>query len=100
MKASKAKRTPARTRKLPPEAAALPAIDKAPLSAFRELESPIRDLERAANVAFLMTMRDGECDNDSEDEPLALFAVEQVERHAAELCKQFYRAFEGKAVQS
>jgi hypothetical protein len=100
MKTRKAKRTPARTRKLPPKAAALPAIAQSALSAFRDLEAPIRNLERAANVAFLMTMRDGERDNDSEDEPLALFAVEQVERHAAELCKQFYRAFEGNAVQS
>ena len=77
----------------------VPAINQVELSALRDLEAPIRDLERAAQIAFLMTMHDLERDNDSEDEPL-MFAVEQVERHAAELCKQFYRAFEGKAVQS
>ena len=95
MKTRKAKRAPARIK-----TAARAANTQATLSAFHNLEGQIRDLERAANVAFLMTMRDGECDNDSEDEPLALFAVEQVERHAAELRKQFYAAFVGKAVQS
>ncbi|HZL67220.1 MAG TPA: hypothetical protein VFC29_07805 [Candidatus Limnocylindrales bacterium] len=76
----------------------VPAINQVELSALRDLETPIRDLERAAQIAFLMTMRDDERDNDSEDEPLALFAVEQVERLTAELREKFYRA--GKAVQS
>jgi hypothetical protein len=83
MKTRKAKRAPARIK-----TAARAANAQATLSAFHNLEGQIRDLER------------GECDNDSEDEPLALFAVEQVERHAAELRKQFYAAFVGKAVQS
>jgi hypothetical protein len=86
--------------KKPPKVAAQSAVDQAALSAFRDLEPTIRDLERAANVAFLMTMHDGELDDNSEDEHLALFAVEQVERHATELREQFYRACDGKAVQS
>jgi hypothetical protein len=91
-------RKPAKkTAKKPPKVAAQSARDQAELSAFRDLEPTIRDLERAANVAFLMTMHDGELDDNSEDEHLALFAVEQVERHAAELRKQFYRAAEGNA---
>ena len=93
MKAHKAKRSLARTK---PAA----VINQAALSAFRDLESPIRNLERAANVAFLMTIRDSEEDKEGADENLALFAIEQVERLAAELCKQYYRAFEGNAVQS
>ena len=97
MKARKAKRTPSPAHT---KTAAVPAIDRAALSALRDLEVPVRDLERAANVAFLMMMRDSELDDDSEDERLGLFAVEQVERLAAELCKQFYRASEGKEVQS
>jgi hypothetical protein len=98
MKNRKAKRTPARTRKSPPKAAALPAIDQAALSAFHDLEAPIRVIERAATVAYLMTMREEGPREKSEG--LALFAVVQVEQLAAELCKQFYRAYEGKAAQS
>ena len=98
MKTPKAKRAPARTRKSPPKAAALPAIDQAALSAFHDLEAPIRDLERAAQIAFLMTMHDLELDHDSEEERLGLFAVEQVERLTAELREKFYLAC--KAVQS
>jgi hypothetical protein len=78
----------------------VPTINQVELSALRDLEAPIRDLERAAQIAFLMTTHDLELDDDSEDERLGLFAVEQVERHAAELRKQFYAAFVGKAVQS
>jgi hypothetical protein len=77
-----------------PKAAARSAGDQAALSALRDLEPTIRDLQRAANVAFLMTMRE------EESEGLALYAVEEVGRHAAELCKQFYRAVEGNAAQS
>jgi hypothetical protein len=86
--------------KKPPKVAAQSAGDQAALSAFRNLEEPIRDLERAANVAYLMTMHDSELDDDSEEERLGLFAVCQVERLTADLCKQFYRAWDGKAVQS
>jgi len=78
----------------------VPAINQVEISALRDLEAPIRDLERAAQIAFLMTTHDLELDDDPEDERLGLFAVEQVERHAAELRKQFYAAFEGNAVQS
>jgi hypothetical protein len=79
--------------KNPPKVAAQSAVDQAALSAFRDLEAPIRVLERAANVAYLMTMREEGPRDKSEG--LALFAVVQVEQLAAELCKQFYRAFEG-----
>jgi hypothetical protein len=75
--------------KKPPKVAAQSAVDQAALSELRDLEPTIRDLQRAANVAFLMTMRE------EEGEGLALYAVEEVGRRAAELCKQFYRAFEG-----
>jgi hypothetical protein len=85
------------TKKLP-KAAAQSARDQATLSALRDLEVPIREIERAANIAYLMTMR--EEGTGQEAEGLALFAVCQVERLAAELCKQFYRASEGKEVQS
>jgi hypothetical protein len=77
--------------KKPPKVAAQSAGDKAALSALRDLEPAIRDLQRAANAAFLMTMRE------EEGEGLALYAVEEVERRAGELCKQFYRAVEGNA---
>jgi|ERR1035437_9670394 hypothetical protein len=100
MKTRKAKRTLALTRKSPPKVAARSAGDQATLSALRNLEEPIRDLERAANIAFLMTMHDRELDDDSEEERLALFAVSQVERLGTELREQFYRACDGNAVQS
>jgi hypothetical protein len=83
-----------------PKAAAQSAIDQAALSALRDLESPIRDLERAALVAYLMTMHDDEYGDDEHHESLGLFAVEQFERLATELREQFYRASEGKAVRS
>jgi hypothetical protein len=81
----------------PPKVAARWADDQAALSALRDLEAPVRDLERAANIAFLMTMHDAELGDDSEDERLALFAVCQVERLATKLREQFYRAGDGKA---
>jgi len=86
--------------KKPPKVAARSAGDKAALSALRDLEAPVRDLERAANIAFLMTMHDAELNDDSKDEGLALFAARQVERLATELREQFYRAGDGKAAQS
>ncbi len=98
MKTRKAKRTPARTKKSPPKVAVQSARDQAALSAFHDLEAPIRVLERAATVAYLMTMREEGPREKSEG--LALFAVVQVEQLAAELCKQFYRAYDGKEVQS
>jgi hypothetical protein len=84
--------------KKPPKVAARSAGDQAMLSALGNLEEPIRDLERAANVAYLMTMHEEEAGKEAEG--LALFAVCQVEQLAANLCKQFYRAYEGKEVQS
>jgi hypothetical protein len=84
--------------KKPPKVAAQSAVDQAALSALRDLEAPVRELERASNIAYLMTMREEGPREKSEG--LALFAVIQVERLAAELCKQFYRAYEGKAAQS
>jgi hypothetical protein len=78
-----------------PKAVAQSARDQAALSALRDLEAPIREIERAANISYLMTMR--EEGTGQEAEGLALFAVCQVERLAADLCKQFYRASEGNA---
>src|ERR1019366_2254762 len=45
----------------------VPAINQVELSALRDLEAPIRDLARAAQIAFLMTTHDLELDNDPED---------------------------------
>ena len=57
-----------------------------------EVEMKIRDVERAAKIAFLMMMHDAE---NKHDEPLAMFAVEQTERLAGELREVFYSSIEG-----
>lgn len=59
--------------------------------AFWDLECQIGDLERAAHIAFHMAMHDLE---NPEDEPLGLFAIEQVERLASELRASFKAARE------
>ena len=66
-------------------------------SAFADLEARIRDVNRAARIAFLMTL--DYADGDEED-CLGLFAAEQCERLTSELVKAFYAACDGKAVQS
>jgi|SRR6185437_13025817 len=82
--------------KTPRKIAQKPPSDNEVASAFRSLESSVRDIERAARVAFLMTMREGEVDD---NEGLALYAVCEVERHAAELRDKFYSAWDGKAAE-
>ena len=49
-----------------------------------DLENQICDLDRAARIAFLVTMHDAE-------ERLGLFTIEQVERLASELRADFDR---------
>ena len=68
------------------------------LSPLLDLENQICDLDRAARIAFLMTMRDLE--SDEGDDLLGLFAVEQVERLAKELRDAFNNATAGKAVRT
>jgi hypothetical protein len=87
-----------KTRKAKRTRAAPPTIARDARSALYNLEAPIRDLERASNIAYLMTMREQEDGNAAEG--LALFAMVQVEQLAAALRKQFYSACEGKAVKS
>jgi hypothetical protein len=74
-----------------------PSDEKAELRRLHDLEPRIRDLKRAATIAFEMTMKALEGDD---DDSLALFAIEQTEKLAAELCKQFYATSECKAVRS
>ena len=75
----------------------LRVVQKAPAS-YSDLESRICDLDRAARIAFLITMHDAE--NEEDEDSLGLFAVEQVERLAAELREAFYRSTDGEGVQS
>ena len=65
--------------------------------ALCNLEDQICDLDRAARIAFLMAMHDRE---NPDEECLGLFMVEHVERLAAELRADFYRALETEEVQS
>lgn len=74
----------------------LQVVQQARPPSFSDLENQICDLDRAARIAFLMVMHDAE----NEGEHLRFFAVEQVERLAAELHQSFYDVCQGKAVRS
>jgi hypothetical protein len=65
--------------------------------ALANLEPQICDLERAAHIAFLMLMHEAE---NSDEEGLAMVAVEHVEQLASELRASFALASEGKAVRT
>lgn len=67
-------------------------------NSLADLENQICNLDRAAQIAFLMVMHDA--DRERGAESLAPDAVEQVERLASELRASFYLSADGKAVQS
>ena len=72
-----------------------PVVDRE--YALADLEPLICDLDKAAQIAFLMLMHDAE---NKDEDGLTMVAVEHVERLAAELRAAFYLASDGKAVRT